>query len=128
MLPDHAPDARLTVPADSSYLGVLRTATTGLATRIDFTLEDIDDLRIAVDEACAILLGQARPGAQLACSFWVEDQAVTIEVATTCETPRAPSHHGFAWRVLSALADEAATRVDDDRLVVTLTRRAGQES
>ena len=128
MLPDHQPDARLRVPADGSYLTVLRTATSGLATRIHFTLEDIEDLRIAVDEACAILLGQALPDADLECAFWVDEASMTIEVATTCESPRAPSEHGFAWRVLSALTHEAATRVDGNRLVVTLTSNTGQPS
>ena len=57
------------MPADGAYLSVLRTATAGLAARLDFTLDDIEDLRIAVDEACAMLLepgdsGQ-QPGVQL---------------------------------------------------------------
>ena len=47
------------LPADSAYLSVLRTATAGLAARLDFTLDEIEDLRIAVDEACAMLLPQA---------------------------------------------------------------------
>ena len=51
----------LRIPADSAYLAVLRTATAGLAARLDFTLDDIEDLRIAVDEACAMVLPQARP-------------------------------------------------------------------
>ena len=46
-----SPDAELRLPADSAYLAVLRTATAGLAARINFTLDDIEDLRIAVDEA-----------------------------------------------------------------------------
>ena len=43
----------LVVPADGSYLAVLRTATAGLAARLQFTLDEIEDLRIAVDEAPA---------------------------------------------------------------------------
>ena len=120
------PHARLSVPADGSYLTVLRTATSGLAARSHFTLEDIDDLRIAVDEACAILLPQAVPGASLDCSFWVRDSSLTVEVSTTCESPRIPSEHGFAWRVLSALAHEATAHVSGPRLVLTLTRTAGR--
>ena len=120
------PHARLSVPADGSYLAVLRTATSGLAARSHFTLEDIDDLRIAVDEACAILLPQAVPGTSLDCSFWVRDSSLTVEVSTTCESPRIPSEHGFAWRVLSALAHEATAHVSGQRLVLTLTRTAGR--
>ena len=50
------------LPADWAYLSVLRTATAGLAARLDFTLDEIEDLRIAVDEACAMLLPDAVPG------------------------------------------------------------------
>ncbi len=57
------------MPADGAYLSVLRTATAGLAARLDFTLDDIEDMRIAVDEACAMLLSQAIPGSSLECSF-----------------------------------------------------------
>ena len=57
------------MPAESAYLSVLRTATAGLAARLDFTLDEIEDLRIAVDEACAMLLGQAIPGTNLECDF-----------------------------------------------------------
>ena len=39
------------LPAAGAYLSVLRTATAGLAARLDFTLDEIEDLRIAVDEA-----------------------------------------------------------------------------
>ena len=53
------------LPADSAYLSILRTATAGLAARLDFTLDEIEDLRIAVDEACAMLLPHAVDTAQL---------------------------------------------------------------
>ena len=65
------PDVELRIPADSAFLSVLRTATAGLAARLDFTLDDIEDLRIAVDEACAIVLPQATPGSDLSCAFFL---------------------------------------------------------
>src|SRR4051812_6467821 len=57
----------LRLPADGAYLSVLRTATAGLAARLDFTLDEIEDLRIAVDEACALLLPDAVPDATMTC-------------------------------------------------------------
>ena len=36
------------VPAAAAYLSVLRTTTASLAARLDFTLDEIEDLRIAV--------------------------------------------------------------------------------
>lgn len=71
------------LPAAGAYLSVLRTATAGLAARLDFTLDEIEDLRIAVDEACAILLQQAVAGSVLSCEF----RLVGAETVTLRESP-----------------------------------------
>ena len=39
------------MPAEGAYLSVLRTATAGLAARLDFTLDEIEDLRIEIGRA-----------------------------------------------------------------------------
>ena len=123
---DAPPHAELRLPADSAYLAVLRTATAGLAARINFTLDDIEDLRIAVDEACAILLPQAREDAELQCRFWLGQASMTVAVGADCDAPKPPSEEGFAWRVLTALTTSAGSSVEDGRLVLTLSRNAGQ--
>src|SRR3982751_6838977 len=51
----------LRVPADPAYLAVLRTATAGLAARLDLTLDEIEALRIAVDEAGPLPLEHTPP-------------------------------------------------------------------
>lgn len=116
----------LTVPADVGYLGVLRTATAGLAARLQFALDEIEDLRIAVDEACAMLLAIAVRGAELECRFAVTDDALTVEV-TVDTVPRAqlPSTSSFAWRVLTALTTSAAAETTGERATIRLlTRRS----
>ena len=52
----------LSVPAQSAYVSVLRTTAAALAARLDFTVEDVEDLRIAVGEASALLLPLADVG------------------------------------------------------------------
>ncbi|CAN5481560.1 anti-sigma regulatory factor [soil metagenome] len=119
---DNQPDVELRIPADSAYLAVLRTATAGLAARLDFTLDDIEDLRIAVDEACAMVLPQARPNSDLTCTFDLAATRLTVAVTAECDSPRPPNRDGFAWTVLAALTNEVAADVDGDRLPVTLAR------
>ena len=71
--PNSAPaaDVELRLPADSAYVSVLRTTTAGLAARLDFTIDDIEDLRIAVGEASAMVLPEADAGSDLsAASSW----------------------------------------------------------
>jgi serine/threonine-protein kinase RsbW len=116
--PSTAEDAvEIKLPADSAYLSVLRTATAGLAARLDFTLDEIEDLRIAVDEACAMLLPHAIEMAALTCRFQLSPE--TLEVTVTIPTTRGqePERDTFSWTVLSALAGEVDTGHDDDRQV-----------
>ena len=112
------------LPAAGAYLSVLRTATAGLAARLDFTLDEIEDLRIAVDEACAMLLAQAVPGADLDCTFSLESDSIRVAVSVLTLDGQQPSRDTFAWTVLSALAGEVdSTAGVDDRVTITLLKR-----
>ena len=64
-----APDVELRLPADGVYVSVVRTTTAGLAARLDFLIDDIEDLRIAVGEACAMVLPEADPDSELVCQL-----------------------------------------------------------
>jgi serine/threonine-protein kinase RsbW len=119
----HADHVQLSMPAESAYLSVLRTATAGLAARLDFTLDEIEDLRIAVDEACAMLLAQAIPGTSLECGFDLGADQVTITVSVVAAEPRIPAKDTFAWTVLSALAGTVDSRLDpEDRVAIVLAK------
>ena len=114
------------LPAASAYLSVLRTATAGLAARLDFTLDEIEDLRIAVDEACAMLLAQAVPGTDLDCEFELTADAMRIAVSVLTVEGREPSRDTFAWTVLSSLAGEVDAFVGaDERVSVVLQKHRG---
>jgi serine/threonine-protein kinase RsbW len=114
----------LTVPASAAYVSVVRTVTASLAARRDFTIEEIDDLRIAVDEASALLLPHAGAG-PLSASFGGADNTLVIQVSVPLPpdaTAAGPDQTSFAWMVLAALADEVTSTVDSGRLALTLTK------
>jgi serine/threonine-protein kinase RsbW len=114
----------ITLPAIGAYLSVLRTATAGLAARLDFTLDEIEDLRIAVDEACAMLLVQAVPGADIECEFALDEDTMRVRVSVFTQDGEQPSRDTFAWTVLSALAGEVDSEADvDNRVTITLRKR-----
>ena len=114
----------LVVPADGSYLAVLRTATAGLAARLQFTLDEIEDLRIAVDEACAILLAVAPGQTEVTSQFEVTDEALSIDVSVpVTDTATLPGGNSFSWQVLTALAGAVSAQSDGHRAVIRLTKR-----
>ena len=74
-------DVELRLPAERAYVSVLRTTTAGLAARLDFTIDDIEDLRIAVGEACAMVLPEADPGSPLLAEFYLAPGLLTVRVS-----------------------------------------------
>lgn len=103
----------LRVPADPAYLTVIRTATAGLAARLEMTLDEIEDLRIAVDEACALLLeDHDRPGNYLEARFTIH--AELLEVVVSGPARNLPDRSSFAWTVLQALVGKVDTWTTTD--------------
>ena len=47
----------MAVPAQPEYLRMTRLLAAGVASRVGFTLDEVDDLRIAIDELCFSLVG-----------------------------------------------------------------------
>jgi serine/threonine-protein kinase RsbW len=117
-------DVELRVPADSAYVSVLRTTSAGLAARLDFTIDDIEDLRMAVGEASALVLPQATAGADLVCEFFMRPGELTIQVSVGSLQPTPPDQDSFAWQVLTTLATKASASVDDHRFTISLSMRS----
>ena len=105
---DHSrADVELRLPADGAYASVLRTTTAALAARLDFTIDDIEDLRIAVAEAGALVLPEADPGADITARFHLGRSTMTVEVSTEAMDNPEPDLETFAWQVLTTLASDA---------------------
>jgi serine/threonine-protein kinase RsbW len=115
------PDVELRLPVDSAYVAVLRATTVSLAARLDFTIDDIEDLRIAVGEASAMVLPSADDGADLTCRYFIQPAELTVAVSVGSSDPAPPEEDGFAWQVLSALTTEASVEAGNGRFTVTMT-------
>jgi serine/threonine-protein kinase RsbW len=116
----------LALPAATTYLSVLRTATAGLAARMDFTLDEIEDLRIAVDEASGMLLPGAPEGAELTCRFEVAPGRIAVTLSTPSVDRELPPRDTFAWTVLTALAgDVDAAVTEQGELAIRLVKHKG---
>ena len=48
----HPPVIKIKIPAESDYVGVVRLAVSGIAARMNFTIDEIEDIKVAVSEAC----------------------------------------------------------------------------
>ncbi|HZC69136.1 MAG TPA: ATP-binding protein [Jatrophihabitans sp.] len=110
------------VPADVVYVSTLRLTAASLAARCDLTIDEIEDLRLAVDEACSLLLPHARDGSALDARFEVEVGRLSVEASVQTTAAAEPDRTGFAWTVLGALASSVEVRQDADRLVICVVK------
>ena len=110
------------VPADVLYVSTLRLTAASLAARCDLTIDDIEDLRLAVDEACALLLPHAAPGSTLEARFDLSVGRLEVETSVPTLDNAEPDRNGFGWTVLGALASTVEVRQDDGGLTIVVTK------
>jgi len=73
-------EIRLAMPASPEFVRLARLTAAGVASRVRFTYDEVEDLRIAVGEACSLLIGsEIRPG-NLELVFRTRPDEIVIEV------------------------------------------------
>src|SRR3954447_13942258 len=115
------PDAEIRLPAENAYVAVLRMAPSGIAARLDFTLDDVDDLKMAVSEACAMVLADATPGGSMYAEFFLGEGQIEVRVSADSVNDDPPDPGSFAWQVLATTAAQVSAESTDDRVAVSLT-------
>jgi hypothetical protein len=70
----------LTVPASSAAVRIARAGAAGLATRAGFTYHEIEQLRLAVGEAAALLAPDPEGDGTLSLTFAVEPDALHVDL------------------------------------------------
>lgn len=118
---DDAHTAAVRLPADGAYASVLRTFSAGLAARLDFTMDDVEDLRVVISEATALVLDQAVDGGDLTCTFDLSPGRLSLVVATDVDAPGDADYENFGWQVLAVLAEDAAIESAPGRYAVRAT-------
>ncbi len=109
--PPAAGVVELTVPVESDLLVLARLAVSTIAARSSFDIEEIDDLRLAVDELCLSVLRGRRTG-RLHLVFVGEADRIKVRCDYLGSDPDAePADDGdptgeLSARILDALVDE----------------------
>jgi len=103
----------LRVPTTATQLPAVRAMAADLAMRMDYDLDAVEDLRLAVDEACATLVLVAEGDARLTVVFETTRSGLHIDAwVPTAEGTDVP-RDGFGWAVLETLVDSVEGRPAD---------------
>jgi serine/threonine-protein kinase RsbW len=119
-------EVRLTMPATPQLLRVARLTAAGLASRLGFSFDEIEDVKIAVDELCFALVGTKGRAGTLTLTYHLYDDELCIDGEgrfTSNGTEPAPAPSELSAQILAAVVDEHEVSRDGDTARFHLVKR-----
>ncbi len=120
----------LSIPVEADLLVLARFTAATIASRAGFDLEEIDDLRLAVDELCVSLIGDTEGDhGRLTLALQRDEDLVEISCQFSSNSgasrgsPRIDPSEGLSDRILDALVDEHGQRREGDHEQAWLRKR-----
>lgn len=114
-------EIRLVLPAHPEYARIARLAVAGLATRLGFSYDEVEDLRIAVGEVCSVLVSTDGAG-RLELVYEMLDRGLRVAAAAS-EGP-ASQVNDLTEQILDAVVDEHQIDPKHRRVVLIKHRQA----
>jgi len=91
------------IPAQLRFVSLVRVAAASLAADLDPIIDDVEDLRVAVNELVGLLV-EASDGATVAVQMWTDER--TLHVSGRCNGPSSPvAPDQLTERILAATVD-----------------------
>jgi serine/threonine-protein kinase RsbW len=91
-----------------------------MSARADLPVDQLEDVRLAVDEAVSQLIVDAPPDSTVTCSFTPRERGLDVVLSCPSVSGRPPATDTFAWTVLTALVDDVSAQVSDGELTLVL--------
>ena len=110
------------VPPRADHLALLRTAVGWMAGRDDFTIDQVDDLKMAVEEAAVQLLRHGRDSdiiLDLLPTHTGVEARLRVNVRST---EPVIDERSFSWVILKALADDLQVGTEQDVATIILRK------
>ena len=105
----------VTIPPDPALLHVLRQLTVGVAAGLRLTLDDVDDIKLAVDEAASVMLTQLPGSSAILLALDTDDGTMRATVSSDVQTGEWPTPlllESLPWKIITGLVDAATAERD----------------
>ncbi|WP_028477314.1 anti-sigma factor [Nocardia sp. CNY236] len=96
------------VPAASDQLAMLRAIAETVLLMADFGIDEVTDIRLALDEVASALVLDAVDGSELDCVFGFDGPTVDVRVRAVTASDASPDRAGFGWHVVATLTDSVS--------------------
>jgi serine/threonine-protein kinase RsbW len=96
---------RLSVPASTRFLSAARVVAASLGVEAGLDVDDLDDLRLGVNELVSLLVEVAAPGSRVDLEFEVDDVRITVRGAIDGAVAETMELDELTRRIVEAVVD-----------------------
>ena len=118
-------EVRLEVPAAPEFLRISRIMAAGVASRVGFTLDEVEDLRIAIDEVCFSMVGPRGRGGTIALRYLLDTNQLVVEGTGRFSDGlgNEPVVSALSKQILAAVVDECELSAGEEGPHFRLVKR-----
>jgi serine/threonine-protein kinase RsbW len=119
----------LQIPAKAEWVAVARLAVAAVANRLDFSMEEIEDVRLALAEACTSVIRHSTDGdpIRIHCEATENELAITVAGGSPGRLQgELRSEDGLGIVIIRSLMDSVEYRVEQSGVVLQMTKRVEQ--
>lgn len=122
----------LTVPAKGEYAKTVRMTAAALSSRMGMTYDEVDDVRMASEEAFVYACDTVTPGGEVELQFDVDDDEISITVALgseeTLSDEDAERRASYATFILQSVCDRFELSSDENGPRLQVVKCKGPET
>ena len=106
---------RLSVPAALEYVRIVRLTGSGVASRLGFDVEEIENLRVAIDELASMAI-EAADGGVLDITFQSGENELRIDGCAPAKAGAEVGIDALTGQILKAVIDDYELRTDSGQV------------
>lgn len=126
---------KMEIASNPQYVSVIRLTTSGIANKIGFCLEDIEDIKVAVSEACTNAIKHSLDN-KFSVEYTIFENGLTITIidsgkgydVDSIDVPNLeePKESGLGLFIIQSLMDEVDIKSDiDNGTIIKMTKYLG---
>lgn len=115
---------KMSIPNKPEYVSVIRLTTSALANKIGFNIEEIDDIKVAIAEACTFALQRKIENDNLNIEYNLFDSKLSIVVRgdNLNNKVNESKENELGLFIIESLMDEVIFNDDNDSIEIIMTK------